>query len=274
MKKNFQRNVYIGLLIVLSLLLSGCGGGEELPGGEDLPWYDEEEQTPEPEETEKRLSAFCLAFHRGETLDPVTCGEGVQQQIGGLLYEPLFALDEHFQPRPVLCERYEVLDEGMTYVFHIRPGVHFSDGSELTAADVAATLRRCLTSERYAARLSGVRSVTAQGADAVQIQLHWPHMALEALLDIPIVKAGTESSTVPAGTGPYLCITDGDAVCLRRNEDWWQGKPLPVEEIPLLDAKDADTVQYLFTSREVHAYAIDLAGSTAVLTGRDRKSVV
>ena len=92
-------------------------------------------------------------------------------------------------------------------------------------------------------------------------------MALEALLDIPIVKAGTESSTVPAGTGPYLCITDGDAVCLRRNEDWWQGKPLPVEEIPLLDAKDADTVQYLFTSREVHAYAIDLAGSTAVLTG-------
>lgn len=267
MKKNFQRNVYIGLLIVLSLLLSGCGGGEELPGGEDLPWYDEEEQTPEPEETEKRLSAFCLAFHRGETLDPVTCGEGVQQQIGGLLYEPLFALDEHFQPRPVLCERYDVLDEGMTYVFHIRPGVHFSDGSELTAADVAATLRRCLTSERYAARLSGVRSVTAQGADAVQIQLHWPHMALEALLDIPIVKAGTESSTVPAGTGPYLCITDGDAVCLRRNEDWWQKKPLPVEEIPLLDAKDADTVQYLFTSREVHAYAIDLAGSTAVLTG-------
>ena len=127
--------------------------------------------------------------------------------------------------------------------------------------------RRCLTSERYAARLSGVRSVTAQGTDAVQIQLHRPHMALEALLDIPIVKAGTESHAVPAGTGPYLCITDGDAVCLRRNEDWWQGKPLPVEEIPLLDAKDADTVQYLFTSREVHAYAIDLAGSTAVLTG-------
>ena len=135
MKKNFQRNVYIGLLIVLSFLLSGCRG-EELPDEEDLPWYDEEEQTPEPEETEKRLSAFCLAFHRGETLDPVTCGEGVQQQIGRLLYEPLFALDEHFQPRLVLCERYDVLDEGMTYVFHIRPGVHFSDGSELTAADV------------------------------------------------------------------------------------------------------------------------------------------
>ena len=63
MKKNFQRNVYIGLLIVLSLLLSGCRG-EELPDEEDLPWYDEEEQTPEPEETEKRLSEIGRASCR------------------------------------------------------------------------------------------------------------------------------------------------------------------------------------------------------------------
>ena len=272
--KKLHRNKWIALLLALALLLTGCGGEEELPGEEDTPWYSGEEETPETEEEENRLSAFCLACHYGETLDPVTCGEGVQQQLGGLLYEPLFALDEQFQPQPVLCERYDVLDEGMTYILHIRSGVRFSDGSELTAADVAATLRRCLTSERYANRLSdvrsvtsGVRSVTAQGTNTVQLQLYRPNMSLAALLDIPIVKAGTESSAVPAGTGPYLCITDGDAVCLRRNGDWWQQKPLPVEEIPLLDAKDGDTVQYLFTSREVHAYAIDLAGSTAVLTG-------
>lgn len=265
--KNLHRNKYLALLLALALLLTGCGAEEALPEEEETPWYSEEEETPPEEGEESRLSAFCLACHYGETLDPVTCGEGVQRQLGGLLYEPLFALDNQFCPQPVLCERYDILDEGMTYLLYLRPGVRFSDGSELTAADVTATLRRCLSSERYASRLSGVRSVMAQGTDRVQIQLLRPNASLAALLDIPIVKAGTESSAVPAGTGPYLCITDGNTVRLCRNEDWWQGKPLPVEEIPLLDAKDADTVQYLFTSREVHAYAVDLAGSTVALTG-------
>lgn len=263
--KRMRENKWICLLLALTLLLTGCGAEEELPGEEALPWYSGAEETPE--EPENRLAAFCLACRRGETLDPVTCGDGVQQQLGGLLYEPLFALDEQFRPQPVLCDRYDVLEDGLTYRLHIRPGVRFTDGSELTAADAAATLRRCLSAERYAARLSNIRSVSAQGTETVQIQLYRPSTALTALLDIPIVKAGTESSAVPAGTGPYLCITDGETARLRRNEDWWQGLPLPVEEIPLLDAKDADTVQYLFTSREIHAYALDLAGNTAVLTG-------
>jgi len=256
----------IGLLLALTLLLSGCGAPEE-ELSEMLPWYGEEQgEEPEPPE-EDRLTAFCLAYHRGQTLDPVTCGEGVQRQVADLLYEPLFALDRNFAPEEVLCDSYTVSEDGLSWVFHLRSGVRFGDGSELTPADVTATLRRAMTSQRYGSRLSGIRSVTASGDNAVQIQLRQPNGGLPALLDIPIVKAGSEGSTVPAGTGPYLYITDGDSACLRRNGDWWQGNGQPVEEIPLIDAKDTDAVQYLFTSRETHAYAVQLAGSTSVLTG-------
>src|SRR5947199_7103621 len=55
------------------------------------------------------------------------------------LWENLLNRDGKGTLIPMLAERWEVLDSGRTWRFHLRKGVRFHDGSELTADDVKFT---------------------------------------------------------------------------------------------------------------------------------------
>src|SRR4029453_11255600 len=49
---------------------------------------------------------------------------------------------------PSLAERWEISDDGLRYVFHLREGLRWSDGEPLTAHDWVFGLRRVLAPER------------------------------------------------------------------------------------------------------------------------------
>ena len=74
-----KRRIAALLLAALSLLsLSGCANWDEgtytdNPLGELSQYY----QTDTVEET-PALTAFALPYLSGETLDPITCGDGIQ----------------------------------------------------------------------------------------------------------------------------------------------------------------------------------------------------
>lgn len=256
----------LALLLLGSLVLTACSGGSELEEKEE-PWYTLEQE--EKEEETVKLTSFALTWHQDQTLDPITCADGVQRYVASLLYEPLFELDGTFQPQSCLCDTYTVSEDGLSWTLHIRSGVTFSDGTQLSAADVAACLRRAMSAPRYGTRLSIIQSVTANSREEqVVLRLSRPNGDLPALLDIPIVKSGTEEELVPVGTGPYVYITDGSSTYLADNGSWWQGTNQPVDRIDLVNAKDDDTVRYLFTSKEIHLYAEELTGDSVTLTGR------
>lgn len=186
----------------------------------------------------------------------------MQSSVGALLYEKLFELDEHYVLRPLMADSCTYDAEQRVYTLTLRSGVTFSDGSALTARDVAATLERARQSQRYAARLAEVSSVRAQG-DTVRITMSTDLATLAWRLDIPIVKAGTESDTVPVGTGPYVFTASGSGAYLEQNPSWWQQKALPLRRIELLHCKDRDTMLYAFSSREVQLLPLDLTGTGA-----------
>ncbi len=244
------------LVLLLSLLLCGCWAEEE---AEDF-W--EPEPPPAEEPAPLKITAFALPYLSGQTLDPITCADGVQHTLGTLLYEGLFSLDERFEPQPCLCADHTRSDDGLTYTFTLRGDVTFSDGSALTLPDVLATYRRAAGSERYGARFANVASMRLSGG-ALVITLRRPDGRFPALLDIPVVRSGSEGSLVPSGTGPYYFVTDSEGPCLARSANWWRGTLLPLERIPLVSAKSADTVSYLFSSYEVHLLCSDLTGTGA-----------
>src|SRR4029453_16375517 len=48
---------------------------------------------------------------------------------------------------PALAERWEISDDGVRYVFHLRKGLAWSDGTPLTAHDVEFGIKRVLDPE-------------------------------------------------------------------------------------------------------------------------------
>lgn len=246
------------------LLLTGCWS-EELPDDShsDLFPIQEELEVPEPEPL--LPTAFSLPYTPGQTLDPLTCPDGMQQVVSSLLYEGLFHLDHAFQPQNQLCESFTYQPDTYTYVFTLRSGIQFSDGSPLTGADVKATLNRAKKSARYQTRLSQVSRISATDR-TVTVTLFGPNANFPALLDIPIVKAGSEWQTAPVGTGPYLLSQNEAVPCLVASQTWWQGSHQPVDRITLVEASDWDTMFYRFTSHDVQLITADLIGEKTIST--------
>ena len=216
MKRRTLAFLLTGLLI--PALLSGCANWDEEtytndPLGELSKYYqtDIEEEIP-------ALTSFSLPYRSGESLDPITCSDGIQLTLSTLLYEPLYRLTPQFTVENVLAQSESYDAVTFTYTIRLRSDVRFSDGASLTARDVADTLLRAQQSSRYAARLSDVTAVTATDSTSLQIQLAQDRRGFTALLDIPIVKSGTETNLVPTGTGPYTKGSYTEA--LYPNDHW------------------------------------------------------
>ncbi len=257
------------MMLLLCLMLAGCA--VEDPGEVPDPgWVEYQQQVETPDEEQKITypSVFALAYHKDHTLDPITCGEGIQQDVASLLYEPLFGLNERFESSGVLCESAQWDESGLICTLYVRGGVLFSDGSELAAADVAATLRRAMESRRYGYRLRNIADISYSNRHkTVTITLTEKNSAFLSLLDIAVVKNGTEGQMIPVGTGPYLYVTTDEGAQLIANNEWWQQKTLPVDMIELVHAKDEDTAIHLFSSGRVELLTLDPTDGNSTVSG-------
>lgn len=257
-----KKRVFPALLLII-LLLTGCWQEEPAEEISDLlPPFEEE---PAEEAGPILPERFALPYMPGRSLDPVTCADGMQQVLTSLIYEGLFRLDGSLEPQLGLCISYTHDETASRYTLTLRPGVLFSDGTALTGRDVKASLDRARESDRYRSRLSCVSSVSAKG-DTVTIALRRPNTGLPALLDVPIVKYGTQNAAVPTGTGPYFYVEEETGAYLIANQSWWRGENQPVDRIALVEAPDADAMLYRFSSHEVQLITADLTGTLAVNT--------
>lgn len=250
------------LFFTTFLLLSctACADWDELSSDPfaELSQYYQAENEPQ---AAAELTSFSLPYCETETLDAVTCSNGFQQVVGRLLYECLYEPDEFFEPQPVLAESCHYDAASLTYTIQIRSGVCFSDGSALTANDVADTLQRAVQSTRYSSRFTNVESIAVSNNKVIIVLLQ-PNGGLLSLLDIPIVKSGTENQKIPIGTGPYAVAKDeNDTRYLAPNPYWWQNRRLPLSRIDLFSCKTGDAANYAFTAQNVQLLCADLVGT-------------
>ena len=114
------------LLGAVTLLLSGCWTEAPVESANGLLG----DQEPADQQEEVILpAAFTLPYDPDQTLDPVTCADGMQQVAGSLIYEGLFRLDRQLEPQPWLCQSYTYDAASLTYTFTLRSGVTFSGHS-------------------------------------------------------------------------------------------------------------------------------------------------
>jgi len=167
------------------------------------------------------------------TLDPRQAGDEISQRVAELIFSPLFVLGPDLKSQPHLAARLDNPDP-LTYVVHLRRGVRFHDGHELTSADVVYTYSAFLDPayvSPHKGAFSSLQSVTALDAYTVEFRLKAPFSAfpMQLVLQPPIVPAGSGDAlrTFPIGTGPYRFVeyADDDHVTLSAFEGYFDGLP-------------------------------------------------
>ena len=167
------------------------------------------------------------------------------------------------QPQPALCDTYEVSDDKLTYTFHLRDGIQWSNGEPVTAADfVYAWLKQMsadatngysfimtdyiVNGQEYnegsvEASEVGVKAVDDQTLE-VQLKSPTPYFLNLTTMDMffPVNEAfceeqGTNFALSPDSMlycGPYV-ITDYDpavGVTFAKNDNYWDKDNVAIED--------------------------------------------
>ena len=82
---------------------------------------------------------------KSPTLDTMTGMAAMSCYPGQMMFETLIAYDEDYLLAPMLAESWEQSSDGLTWTFHLRQGVKFHDGTEMTSEDVEASFTRYMT---------------------------------------------------------------------------------------------------------------------------------
>jgi peptide/nickel transport system substrate-binding protein len=165
-------------------------------------------------------------------LDPRFASDETSGRVSQLIYDSLVDFDENLMIRPHLAERLDNPDP-LTYVVHLRHGVKFHDGHELTSKDVVYTYAAFLDPafiSPWKGAFKVVTSITAPDDYTAVFKLSEPFAAFPIqLVSPPVVPAGagTSLSAHPVGTGPYQFVSYAvdDRLVLKAFDQYFQGPP-------------------------------------------------
>lgn len=143
------------------------------------------------------------------TLDPHEASDTYSIEVISMIYEQLIGIGKDGKYRPELAETWEIADDTQ-YVFHLRKGVRFHNGREMTADDVVFSLERAKRHISSKAALENVRSVEALDEYTVKITTESPYSTLMRNLTTSytsiLCKSAVENDELAeiVGTGPMI----------------------------------------------------------------------
>ena len=165
-------------------------------------------------------------------LDPRFASDSFSDKISGLIFDALVRRDVDGATQLHLAEKLENPDD-LTWVLTLRPGITFSDGNPLTAADVVATyqsIRDPATGSVKRLIYDQVDNIEAPDPRTVVFHLKEPYAPFLENLTIGILPEAQVKVT-PAdarliGSGPYRLVkyVKDQGVELEANPSTWQTK--------------------------------------------------
>lgn len=146
---------------------------------------------------------------------------------------------------PGLAESWEISDDGTVYIFKLRKGVKFSDGTDLTSAAVkksfeAAPINLGQYNGSYGTLTTLLKEIVCTGDHTVELHLTQPYYGTlkDLTMTVPLgivnpamlgddYKPNDAFKTGTHGTGPYMYAGDGDGSTYTfvRNPHYWGEKP-------------------------------------------------
>jgi peptide/nickel transport system substrate-binding protein len=232
----------IALAGAAAVLLAACSTGEgvEAEGLDEAP--DAGASDPADLEGGGEGGRLVAALRNTpDQFDPHATTSAAAFQVLENVYDTLVVPNaEDLTFEPSLAEEWTTSEDGLEWVFTLREGVVFHDGSELDAADVVYSFTRIIDEElANAFRFANVESVEATGDLEVTMTLTAPTPNLLANVGgfkgMAILPEGAadevDLATTAVGTGPFeLTSTSAGGAELDRFADYW-GEPVALEGV-------------------------------------------
>ncbi len=220
----------IAAIIIISVLLSACGGGGEEHADVEMPSAD--------------IPAYGDIIVEGSIGDasnliPILSSDSTSHEIASLIFNGLVKYDRDMKVVGDLAESWDISEDGLEITFHLKKGVRWHDGHPFSAEDVLFTYRLTIdpkTPTAYAGDFLRVKEVEV--LDPHTIRVTYPEPFAPALMSwgaavLPRhLLEGKDITRVPSarhpiGTGPYLFKEwkTGQKIVLVSNPDYFEGRP-------------------------------------------------
>ena len=193
------------------------------------------DDTPDAGQVSEGSAVLTVALPAAPAyLDPHIQAGTDSYRVVTQIFDRLVELDSDMNLVPTLAESWDVVDE-LTTVFHLRQGVKFQDGNEMTAEDVKYSLERCIASPGVNYNYLIIDEINIIDDYTVEIKTSAPcnvllyRLTLDAasIVSKAAAESGEDFNLNPVGCGPFKLnswdTTSGDVV-LDAFEDYWAGK--------------------------------------------------
>lgn len=214
-------------MTITALALSACGGSAQEGGGEGEAGGDG------PTSFTAAVAYETDNYHPSSTASALALGANWH------VMEGLFELDMTTgEPRAALAADDDLNEVSETeYEITLRDGAQFSDGTDVTAADVIASFEKAADPENiYGPMLDFIDEVTEVDETTVSISLAYPFtLVKERLALVKIVSADASDEDLtnqPIGTGPWVYESiSQDRVEFSPNENYDGDRPAQADEM-------------------------------------------
>ena len=280
-----KMSLVLAAVMTSGMILSACGGNNTAgtkAGADTTTAAAAGGETTAPEGTAAGLDLAVQVGPNPETIDPALNSAVDGANIIVHAFEPLMIVDSENKIVGGQAESYDVSEDGLTYTFHLRDGLKWSDGTPLTANDFVYSWKRLAdpnTAAPYAGDMLGyvkgyeeaaagdldALSLTAPDDKTFVVELAVPCVYFSKLIThasmVPVQKATVDANgdkwTLKPETyvsnGPLKMIewVPGSHITFAKNENYWGADKVTLNTLKFVLMEDANAAYSAYQAGEV-----------------------
>jgi oligopeptide transport system substrate-binding protein len=277
-----KKSLLLVTVLVTSMILSGCGGNKTAESSTGATTAASGNTAAPTNEAAPGLDLAVQVGPDPETIDPAlnSAADGANMIMHA--FETLMIVDQQNKIVPGQAESYEMSKDGLTYTFHLRDGLKWSDGSPLTANDFVYSWKRLAdpaVAAPYAGDMlgyvKGYEEAAAGNIDALGVLapddktfvvelsvpcVYFLKLATHATM-VPVQKATVEANgeqwslkpTTYISNGPLKMIdwVPGSHVTFAKNENYWNADKITLNTLKFVLMEDSNASYSAYRTGEV-----------------------
>ena len=237
-----------------------------------------------------------MVFHYNEfngiaTLDPAFAKSQSTMWPAHQFYNTLIEIDSSLRMVPSLAKSWQISEDRLTYIFHLRNDVFFHDdaafingkGKKLTAKDVVYSFSRIIDKQTaspgswiFNRKVDSMQPFRAINDTTFQLKLLHPYNPVLGILSMQycsvvakeaVEKYGNEFRRHPVGTGPFQFVAweEGQALVMKKNDHYFEkdsaGNRLPYLDGVSISFYDSKATEFLLFRQKQLEFTNDIEAS-------------